>query len=1441
MASQKIDELQINIGSDATRAIDQLNNLSAALTLTAASASRLARATSSLDGFTNAISRLASTDAKTAASNIRTLNSALGGKNLKSKQISLDISVNGLDKIEKIKDFAMPKVGTVNLKDTGINSFINAMRRLASVDMSKFNVDYLDKVTSAVYKISSVKGVDKTISSFVTALSKLASVGENTQKTADGMTDLTKKLRTMIKAMNLLGGVDTTITAFVAALAQLASAGVKTRFTGTALGTLADAVIDFINRINNAPPISDNVAQTIQGLGQLAASGQKFTVAWKNMGDSSNGGNWLANLVANSTITGLKTIGNDIGWVLGKVLQLGGKGASALGRFLQMMRMIPGGASGINKTALSFGNLLRAVLPFYGIRGIFNWAKEAFEAGSSIVELQNVIDTAFGSIVNGYSDISNYIYKWSQTTIDAFGVSEIAAQRYAGKLMSMFNSSGFDASEEMRNSAAKMTTDLVERAGDIASFYDIGVDEAMTKMQAALAGMTRPMRALGVNMNVANLEAFALEQGITQSWQSMDQATQMAVRYAYMLDATKYAAGDFGRTSQSAANQVRLLQLNVQQLSTTLGQGMVSAIAPVLSWLNALIKRLIQAAVAFRTFMWTLFGKPLAAVRGLVSDTADSVDDAASSLGDVGGGAADGLGSAGKAAKELKKQLSVLPFDELNQLAKDTDSAGSGGSGGGGGGGGVGGLGDMGDLGILPDFEDTFTNSPVINAVNQWAARIREAFMNQDWPKLGRVIAEGINAGFQFIYDALSWSKIKPIIVDGFITPFQTTINSMADWINWDLIGRTFGRGINTVVYTLVAWINGFHWRDFGTYLAEGLNGMIDEWNAMEFGHLLGSKLRAAWDFFGGLVSKFDYKALGRKLKELVRTAINTLNPKDMGESLGTFINGLADTITEFLGDGKVKEDLSDAFAEFINGFIQKLDAKKVRGAIKTAVDTVIGVAWETFKKVDMMPLIGDLLTILSALPWGLIGTAIVGHAVGAIAKALAGGVISKLLIDAIVGAITGGGGGGVAVAGGAKATGVAVKATGAATTGGAAAGATLAGIGAVVAPLAGLAAVMRHQVNKTGGTKQFQGQNLAPSYQQPKQQAPVSGQNAAGYNTKIQTVPQASATPKATPTASTGGGEISGITAKIKTVLFGEKDPSFGVLELAKANLLATPTVKKTMTGEQTAQFKDGYKKFTDTKSYDTTKGFGASISKTFSTWWGRNVDRKDYSSTKGMGASVSGTFSTWWWRNTDRHNYSSTKGMGASISDRFNTWWWRNVDRGSYPATKSMNARDAGKFVKFTDLWQNIKDKWVDINVSIVKKTSDLGAWIKGKWEELVSFQWFAKGGMFTGPTAINVFGEAGAEAAIPLERKSTMKRIGNAIVNAGGMGTSNSEDIANAVAEKIAPIIMSAMSGQENRPINVNATLYTENNEVLARAVNQGNRSLDKRYNPVTQYSY
>ena len=155
----------------------------------------------------------------------------------------------------------------------------------------------------------------------------------------------------------------------------------------------------------------------------------------------------------------------------------------------------------------------------------------------------------------------------------------------------------------------------------------------------------------------------------------------------------------------------------------------------------------------------------------------------------------------------------------------------------------------------------------------------------------------------------------------------------------------------------------------------------------------------------------------------------------------------------------------------------------------------------------------------------------------------------------------------------------------------------------------------------------------------------------------------------------------------------------------------------------------------------------------------------------------------------------------------------------------------------------YDSLHDKTVTATVEIETSARKVMAGMASGAVETLASIWTenAKGGLFTGPTGFQVFGEAGAEAAIPLERKSTMKRIASAIVDSGGMGTSNSDEIADAIAMRVLPAMASMIDSASQRPINNNVTVYTENNEVLARAVNQGNRSLDKRYNPTAQYSY
>lgn len=1346
----------------------------------------------------------------------RAINLATDGRTYKAKPIQVEIDAQQLKQniehafslvdITKLPEYAgnfermsqaISAMNQTKLKDTGVTQFANAFRKLVGVDTSNFDPSLFHKVATGINEFKNVGEISSGVTKFVSAIARLANAGDNTRKTAYGLDALVPRLRSAVRSFADMGAIDSSISKFISSFTRLATSGGKAKETAENLRGLTKEVILFLKAMQHAPQVSDNLAMTIQGLGNLAAAGQK---TGKALSDVSSLGNSSNGVFSNSFSVAAQSVTSSLKGLLNVSLQLGGKGASSLGHFMQRLGLLPGASNGIDRTAITFTNLLRAIIPFYGIRGIFDWAKQSFEAGSSIVELRNVIDTAFGSVINGYRDISGYIYKWSQGTIDAFGISEIAAQRYAGRLMSMFNSSGFDATEGMRDSAAKMTTELIERAGDIASFYEITVDEAMTKMQAAMAGMSRPMRALGVNMNVANLEAFALEHGINQSWQSMNQATQMAVRYAYMLEKTRYAEWDFAATSMSASNQAKLLSVNIGQLSATFGQGLVPAIAPVLSWLNALIKRLIQAANAFRIFMFTLFGKPLAAAKGMLDETAGYLDDAAGAMSDLGsgaGGASDGLGSAGKAAKELKKQLTVLPFDELNQLAKDTESAGSGGSGGGGGGGGVGGLGGLDTDGLLPDYESAFEDSPVVQAIDRWAARIREAFEKHQWKNLGRIVAEGINAGFGYIYEVLDYNKIKPKIVDGFIHPFQDAFNSMMTFIDWKLVGRTFARGLNDVVYILREWITGFEWRNYGTYFAEGLNAVVDGWDANAFGRLIADKFKMAWDFFGGFVETFDFTELGGKLKSGLLGFLDELDFSDMGKSLAGFANGIADTLIEMLEDKEVRDELASSFSDFVNSFLEEFDEEDASYALQLVGDTIFGGLAKAIGETDKSEFVYKLATVLSSLPWGSIALIIGAKAGASLAAGIFGhwfkqkaiSIISGLFPNLSLGATGGASGAASAATSGASGAASSGLLSGLSTL----SVGTIAVGGSIMFGALALGTWLNKWTQEHGGVEQFHGQNLAPSHQQSNQpQQPQTKQNAAGYSTQIQTV-------------------------KLK----GETDSSYKELIAEKLKLHKDPVVTKTLKGKEDDTYKVMAKDYLSVATTSATKTALGTIASTFRT------TKTEYNS---IGTTT------------------ITKTGSGAIASAFNTM--KNVYNGVYSntATKTANGVRTGAFNTAWDMFTDLKDKWVTAHLDIETNATQVVAGIAngagGVTRQVLADIWteyHAKGGLFTSPMGFQVFGEAGAEAAIPLERKSTMKRIASAIVDSGGMATGSSSELADEIALRIAPIVMSAVTGQNERPINVNATLYTENNEVLARAVNQGNRILDKRYNPVAQFSY
>lgn len=292
-----------------------------------------------------------------------------------------------------------------------------------------------------------------------------------------------------------------------------------------------------------------------------------------------------------------------------------------------------------------------------GIKGLFAFMEE----GSNISEVQNVIETTFGSMAGS---VENFAKRASAS----FGLTELSAKQYMGTMGAMLKSMGL-AEEQV----LKMSGNMVALAGDMASFYNLDMQTAFDKIRSGISGETEPLKQLGINMSVANLEAFALAEGITKSYNAMTQAEQASLRYNYLMKTTADAQGDFAKTSTSWANQMKILENAFTQIKANVGAGLIQALTPALVVINKIVSALVFLSEVFSKVMSLLFGK-------------NNSDTGLKEANRNSAGVADNMQESAEGAKATAKALKGLSgIDELNILSK-SDSSGSGGSEGGGGG-----------------------------------------------------------------------------------------------------------------------------------------------------------------------------------------------------------------------------------------------------------------------------------------------------------------------------------------------------------------------------------------------------------------------------------------------------------------------------------------------------------------------------------------------------------------------------------------------------------------------------------------------------------------------------------------------------------------------------------------------------------------------------------
>lgn len=483
----------------------------------------------------------------------------------------------------------------------------------------------------------------------------------------------------------------------------------------------------------------------------------------------------------------------------------------------------------MSKSYSRVGVAIKGVLAALSITAIVAFGRSCIKLGSDLAEVQNVVDVTFGSMSGAVTD-------FSRNAITQFGLSELTAKKYMGTYGAMAKSFGIAGEAGYQMSAA-----ITGLTGDVASFYNLSTDAAYTKLKSVFTGETESLKELGVVMTQTALDQYALNNGFGKVTKSMTEQEKVMLRYRFVMDALSDASGDFVRTSDSWANQTRVLALQFESLKATIGQGLINAFTPVLRVINTILAKLQALANYFKAFTVALFGNAGGSGGGL--------GDAADSSGDI----ADNMGNAADSAKKLKSNLAV--FDEINNLSSNSNS--------GSGGGGATGAPDFGSMnGEL--FGEVTVNPEVEAAVKRMKDAL-EGLKNLAKPTTDafkRLWDEGLSLLGRFTWAGLKdfWEHfLKPFgtwtLGSGF-PQFLDITNNLLKAIDWDRISEAlknfwdalepFGRGVGQGLLDFYRDVAKIGAKLINAVIPGGVQGLanalnnIDATEAEQIGYALG-------------------------------------------------------------------------------------------------------------------------------------------------------------------------------------------------------------------------------------------------------------------------------------------------------------------------------------------------------------------------------------------------------------------------------------------------------------------------------------------------------------------------------------------------------------------------------------------------------------------------
>lgn len=919
----EIDSLQIEIGAKANKAgaeIDKLVNRMDKLIGSLGNLSSIKNPSSKITELSNGLTRLSTVSS--GMKNIKKSDFNRLAKSMKTLE-----SIDG-SKLSSIANSMNPLASSINVlngtdfKSGGVNNFVNAITRLSNSNLGALNSFNFDKLAKGISSFSNSLNANANISknsiSLINSIARLSSTGEKASLTSNALPTLGKNLNGVMNVLSRSATVSQGTISLVDALSRLANAGTKASVTAKSLDELAIRTKNFINVLATAPSVSASTVSLVTAIGNISSAGYRANMAFRSLGNMSNNMSGIlprlhkgfANLVP--------------------IMNINRKSAFSL-------------SSAIGKMYASYWLLFR----------LFGKFGESIDLASSLGEVQNVVDVTFGKYKEKIEELA-------KTSIVDYGMSELTVKQISSRFQAMGTAMGIP-----QKNMADMSVELTKLTGDMASFYDASQADVGKALQSIFTGETEPMRKYGIDLTNATIQQYALKKGINANVNSMTQMEKAMLRYEYTLANTGAAQGDFIRTSNSWANQVRILKENLKNLSVVLGQTLINALKPVIKMMNLAILQMTEFAKTIRDALGKIFGWTYQTGGGAGSAYSDAQEGME--------GIADATNDATKAQKEFNKQLAK--FDELNNY---TTSDGGNGNGNGG----AGGLGTTGDSENGQWVEGE-------SALEKYKSKIDTLY------KLGDYISTALSKSME----SIDWNGIYQK-ASNFGVGLANFLNGLINPRLFANVGQTIAGSLNTALMALNSFGTTFDWKDFGTSIASGINTFFLNFEFSTLASTFNTFANGMLETLGTAISGVSWSLISENITE----GLKTLEIGEISFKLGTVVSGLANAFYTLVSNKETWKQLGTKIGDGINGFFKSMNE----------IDGQTGLTgWQALGKNISTTISGFANTITTALEtveWETVGQSI-GDFISSIDFAKVTWDLAKLasgLFDAIVKAVKG-------------------------------------------------------------------------------------------------------------------------------------------------------------------------------------------------------------------------------------------------------------------------------------------------------------------------------------------------------------------------------------------------------------------------------------------------